>query len=331
MRNTADVVVVGAGWAGLSAAQALSQRGRDVVVVEKSRGPGGRSATRREAGWAFDHGAQYMTADSAPFQEQLSHWRELGLVATWTPRIAVIGPRPDTLGTPRQPNDRTRWVGVPGNNAVLKHLASSQRVLYRHRVDQINRLGDRWQIDVSIDQQTQRWEAKHLILTAPPQQAAALLGHNHEFYAMLTDHPMRPCWTLMLGFRSVQALDWDAAFVNEGPLSWICRQSSKPGRDGEAWVVHASADWSEAHLEDEPTAVAEAMWKAFQQAGRLGGSLPDAHFLHRWRYAQSAQALDVGHLSDPANGLWIAGDWCHGNRVEGAWLSGLEAALSLAD
>ena len=42
-----DIAVIGAGIAGLVCAQQLSQAGYSVVVVEKSRGLGGRLATRR--------------------------------------------------------------------------------------------------------------------------------------------------------------------------------------------------------------------------------------------------------------------------------------------
>ncbi len=54
-----DVAVVGAGMAGLSAARALAEAGRQVVVVDKGRGFGGRMATRRLGTAVFYNGAQY--------------------------------------------------------------------------------------------------------------------------------------------------------------------------------------------------------------------------------------------------------------------------------
>lgn len=59
-----SVAIVGAGIAGLAAAQALiaNQSGIVPVVFEKSRGVGGRAATRRIDGFCFDHGAQYVKA-----------------------------------------------------------------------------------------------------------------------------------------------------------------------------------------------------------------------------------------------------------------------------
>lgn len=59
----AEVVIIGAGFAGLSAARALERR-RRVIVLEADDRVGGRAwTTRRADGVAFDHGAQYIGRD----------------------------------------------------------------------------------------------------------------------------------------------------------------------------------------------------------------------------------------------------------------------------
>ena len=50
------VVVIGAGLAGLIAAQQLRNSGHDVVVLDKGKSPGGRLATRRIGDATLDHG-----------------------------------------------------------------------------------------------------------------------------------------------------------------------------------------------------------------------------------------------------------------------------------
>jgi phytoene dehydrogenase-like protein len=55
-----DVVVVGAGLAGLRAAQLLSRRGLDVVVLEAADDPGGRVATDVVDGFRCDRGFQVL-------------------------------------------------------------------------------------------------------------------------------------------------------------------------------------------------------------------------------------------------------------------------------
>jgi len=47
---------------------------------------------------------------------------------------------------------------------------------------------------------------------------------------------------------------------------------------------------------------------------------------HRWRYALARKPLDCGAIWLSSKNLALAGDWCHGSRVEGAFLSGTEAA-----
>ena len=57
-----DVAIIGAGVAGLTCAQQLHQAGYKVVVLEKSRGVGGRMATRRIEETYVDHGVRYLGA-----------------------------------------------------------------------------------------------------------------------------------------------------------------------------------------------------------------------------------------------------------------------------
>ncbi|GAB6897835.1 NAD(P)/FAD-dependent oxidoreductase [Kineosporia succinea] len=56
----ADVVVVGAGLAGLACARQLSRRGIDVVVLEASDGPGGRVRSDVVGGFICDRGFQLL-------------------------------------------------------------------------------------------------------------------------------------------------------------------------------------------------------------------------------------------------------------------------------
>jgi phytoene dehydrogenase-like protein len=63
VRDRADVVVVGAGLAGLVAALRLSAAGRDVLVLESSDGVGGRVRTDAVDGFLIDRGFQVLLTD----------------------------------------------------------------------------------------------------------------------------------------------------------------------------------------------------------------------------------------------------------------------------
>ncbi|WP_461030862.1 FAD-dependent oxidoreductase, partial [Streptomyces sparsus] len=61
--DTADVVIIGAGLAGLAAAHHLSNAGVAVTVLEAADRIGGRLATDRTDGYLLDHGAQLFCQD----------------------------------------------------------------------------------------------------------------------------------------------------------------------------------------------------------------------------------------------------------------------------
>ncbi len=60
--RTDRVVVVGAGLAGLAAALRLRGAGREVTVVERGTGPGGRAGRVERTGYALDTGPSVFTA-----------------------------------------------------------------------------------------------------------------------------------------------------------------------------------------------------------------------------------------------------------------------------
>jgi len=84
-----QIGVIGAGVSGLAAARTLRDQGHRVTVFEKSRGPGGRAATRRYGEVGFDHGAQYFTARDPAFRDAVDAWQEAGVVAPWHARMAT--------------------------------------------------------------------------------------------------------------------------------------------------------------------------------------------------------------------------------------------------
>ena len=55
--------VIGAGMAGLTVARTLRKAGYQVTVFDKSKGTGGRLASRSYPGGWIDHGAPYFSAE----------------------------------------------------------------------------------------------------------------------------------------------------------------------------------------------------------------------------------------------------------------------------
>ncbi|MHC4378469.1 MAG: NAD(P)/FAD-dependent oxidoreductase, partial [Planctomycetota bacterium] len=309
------------GLAGLSAARALHDAGHDVTVFDKARGPGGRTSLRRGEPYAFDHGAQYFTARDPRFARQVDQWIETGVVAAWEPRlVALDAGRVQPVGS-----ETRRFVGVPGMNAMAKSLAADLTARQGVRVTEIARSAGGFELQAEGGEQLGRFE--RVVLALPSGQAAEL-SPSQALAARAAAVEMTPCWALLAGFDAPLELDYDGAFVNAGPLSWIARNSAKPGRPAaEAWVLHAGPEWSAEHWDAAPETVTQALLNAFGEA--TGRPLPEpAHVdRHRWRYSLAETALTAEFLADPGSpGLVLAGDWLAGSRVEGAVLSGQAAA-----
>ena len=250
---------------------------------------------------AFDHGAQYLTARDPAFRALVEAWSDLGIAAIWPPAGADA------------------WVGVPGMNAIIKHMASAHVVQWGHIVTGMVRRHDHWWL---MDKAAEVGPFDAVVLAIPAEQAAAILSlHDFEMARIALLARSQPCWTTMLGFD--QPLDMlPSVLRNQGNISWAARNSVKPGRDGpEAWVVQASRCWSHAHIEASPEEVSAMLCAALSELASYPIPQPVAAVSHRWRYALSAGTGD-GALWNQTIGLGVCGDWLLGPRVECAWLSG---------
>ena len=312
--------VVGAGMTGLTVARTLSDQGHDVVVVDKARGAGGRMSTRRSADLRYDHGAQYFTARDPRFLRHIVAWQERGLVHEWDARIASIGDRESS----KKSQSAKRFVAVPGMSTICSELARElEDCRFGWAVRKLKRQEKGW-ILTSDDGQTLECDA--LVISTPPEQARTLLA-DPEVDELISGVEMMPCWALMLVLDKPLFAEHDAAFVNQGPLSWVSSQSSRPERPtANAWVLHASPNWSAMHLEKSADEVRDLLIEAVRELPLSQSFTVESAVAHRWRYALARQPLHCGAIWLDSKNLALAGDWCHGSRVEGAFLSGIAAA-----
>ena len=316
-----NAAIIGAGISGLSAARSLLANGLQVTVFEKSRGPGGRMATRRIDSKAFDHGAQYFTVRDARFHRQVESWIQSGIVSEWDGEIGTL------LRGTYLPKDvpTVRYVGTPRMSSITRHLSKDIDIRYTTRVQRVNFASRKWQLADADSIDLGSYDA--LIVTTPPLQALPFLDQSPSLKLQVDKVNMLPCWAAMVSFAHSLEIPFDGLFVHENPLSWICRNSNKPGRpQQEAWILHASPDWSILHLEDEPNDILHNLLTNFFETTGLIPIEPTFATAHRWRYALAEHPLQTEHLWDAELRLAICGDWCNGSRVEGAYLSGIAAA-----
>jgi hypothetical protein len=327
----ARVAVVGAGVAGLACARALVQRAFSVRVFEREARPGGRVASRRLEPLSFDHGVQYFTTHDSRFEPVVRAWEAAGIVASWRGRtVALSG-----LGPAEEVNAFARFVGVPNMEAVALHLARGLDVRLGAHVSRLERRSGRWTLLGPDGTDLDGAGFDRVVLALPSPIAASLLDEHSDLAQRAASVTWDPCWAVMLALARPSAVDFDAAFIIDDPiLGWIARESSKPMRNrregsAETWILHAHPAWSRTYLELEQADASRWVQRAF--AARVGRPLAQAAVgSHRWRLALPVNPLPEPFLFDSEQGIGLAGDWCGGPRVEGAYLSGTALAEAIA-
>ncbi len=304
--NHSDILIIGAGMAGLTCATRLAAAGHSVTVLDKGRGPGGRMAARRAeiAGEtvSFDHGAQYFTARDPGFLKVVSQWNEQRVVARWS----AAGDN--------------AWVGIPGMNAPIRALAEPLNVRWGCRAETLARVGENWQITVG----DQSFTAPKVLVAIPAEQTRELLSAAApEFAAIAGGITSAPCWAVMAAFDRPLGIADDAMRDPEAAISWAARNSAKPGRTGkEAWVLHASPKRSREVLDLPKEEVASLLLADFFDQAGIDPVEPIHCVAHRWLYAMPEKAEGAPARYDAEARIGIAGDYLHSPRVEGAFLSG---------
>lgn len=324
-------VVVGAGIAGLVAARRLQKSNWDVVVLEKSRGFGGRMATRRIEAATFDHGAQYFTMHSMFFRSLVETLQDEELVKGWCRGF---------LNTDRQliMDGYQRFFAPEGMNSIAKFIAKPLKVQRQTLVTALLQEENRWHIEAETPEGKALFEADALILTAPVPQSLKLLREaetialSEKQHTQLKNLKYDPCLTLMAVLDGPSGLSEPGAIRVADPMSpvlWIADNAQKGISKTHGITVHGTPHFSRKHWKLPREEAGALLWEGAQR-------FVDAQCLtqktHGWRFAQPQDVYEEKSFAvETRLPLRLAGD-CFGdinNLIEGAALSGLDAAQKI--
>jgi len=320
--TTTDILIIGAGLAGLSAANDLQQAGHQILVVDKGRGLGGRLAGRRIGDATFDHGAQFMTAREPRFKAAVADWIAAGVAEQWYSSY------------PGQPNGHPRYRGVPTMTAVAKHLAIGLDIMRATRVVTVSRQQTGWLAELDNGN---RVSADKLLITSPvPQTLELLEGINipADKYARLEHIEYESCIAVMAILDGPTAIEAPGAIaLEEGPIAWISDNVQKGVSTVPAVTIHGSGEFSAEHIDHDRTQIGQQLIDAAAQY--LGSAQVTEYQVHGWRYSKPSivdpdPCLLLSHGTDLPP-LAVAGDAFAGPRFEGAVQSGWAAAKMLMD
>lgn len=319
MKST-DTLIIGAGISGLLCATELCKNGRSVRLLEKGRGFGGRMATRRMGGGRLDHGAQFFTVKDPRLQVYADEWLEAGVIKEWFRHL------PGENNSDGHP----RYCGITGMTDVPKLLAKGLDVERSQQVTELTRDNNLW---IARTDQGDCFVAKELVITAPLPQALNLLDMCGLRYANGDTEGLRAV-RYERGLATLVILDGPSGIPKPGgiklkkaPLTWIGDNQQKGiSANVSALTIHADADFAEKYW-DAPNEIRGPMM--IEAAAPYLKANVVEYNCHRWGFTTPINPWHRPYYRNAALNLTMAGDSFGGPRVEGAAISGIEAAHAI--
>lgn len=321
--DTTDVLIVGAGISGLLCATELERQGISVRLLDKGRGVGGRMATRLMEGARLDHGAQFFTVRDPVFGDYVSQWLRAGVIKEWFRKAPYDS----------NPEGYSRYCGVKGMRSVPEYLAQNLAVHCSESVHAVKYKNGTWQVFTQSFTRTENtYHARHLIVTAPLPQALALLNTSGLNYAGDALEPLQ-----LIGYKrgltTLAILESTSGLAEDGFLQldheavvWLADNQMKGISEQPCITIHSSPEFAELHW-DSPDDVRGPLMIA-AVADHLKSSV-SMYVCHRWGFALSENRYQKPCFHNSEYNLTLAGDAFNGGRVEGAALSGIQAAKEL--
>jgi renalase len=324
-----DVIVIGAGIAGLQCARRLGQMGRDVLVLERAQAVGGRCATSVIEEQLVDYGPFFVHGHEPAFLAAVEAVPSSTRLDGWPNRVHGSGRpcQPDAFAPFER---RTAW--REGLTVFAQHVGQGVPVRFNTLVTTIAVSPDGFDV---VSEQGEHFSARDLVLAMALEQSLPLVrmlpaGNPRDAALGLLDlFASVPSLTLAAGYPpDVAAPPWDMGYPeDEDGLMLVSHESAKrPGSRFVTLVYQATPRWSRQQM-DQP----QSQWQAALLAraaafvGEWAGRPVWTH-PHLWRYARVDRGNELTRplLIPCASGrVGLAGDiFAPGGGVQAAWLSG---------
>lgn len=338
-----SVAIIGAGMSGLAAAHTLQEAGRTVTLFEKSRGVGGRAATRKRNGFIYDYGAQYFKGGSELSTEWITRKFPTPDLLDIEKPVWVF----DSAGTIQEgdakQNADPKWSYRSGFSSFSKRMAESLDVRLETLVGRVQHLSPDWSVFGADNEHLGNFDS--LLITMPATQAMSLIEASsfgdetrQAILAQLGKAKYNPLISVMLGYKPTPQTRPYYALVNTDkghPISWLAWEHEKaPERVPEGTgllIAQMAPQYSKVHRETPQPVL-------FQDVAQLVSTLIDEQLLtpiftdvQYWRYAlpsEKANADDLLAITLPL-GLAFCGDAFVGGRAHLALEDGVHVAQRL--
>ena len=265
-----DMIIIGAGLTGLLLAKKLKQSGKECLILEKSRGLGGRVATRRIDEMGLDHGAAFLS--------QLSHDSELKSFTA--PQGFYI---------------------KKGMNNLAKELSKDLEILKEQKIHKIIKVAEGWQL---VSESETQFQCQKLILTAPLPQAIELLKQNS--LAPDSSHPLQGIHysKAIILLATLTDLQPDMQSLDFETHHFLLMKERDLHPQG--LVLHLSEKFSDECFEQSDEEILKQVMNIFKRSPFAKNNIQKFE-LKKWRYSRPMSSYPA-HYLEISPDLYLAGD-----------------------
>jgi renalase len=324
---THDVLVLGAGIAGLRCAKELTARGADVLVLDRADKPGGRCATRTFSAAVADYGPLFVHGSDPAFLAAARAAAPGAIVEGWPARV-------QGEGRPCQPDafarGESRFALREGMNAFARSISGGLAIRLLTQVERVQAAGG---LVTAHDAHGEAFQARDLVLALALEQAVPFLralgpGRSVEGGLALLDlFASVPCLTVIAGYPEGTRLPaWDILYPADDPvLLLVSNESSKRGGPP-VLLIQAAPRWSRARMADDKERWADDLVAAAARVVAPWAAATSWRHAHRWRHARVERANELrAPLVMDAGGarIGVCGEiFSPGGGMQAAWQSG---------
>lgn len=313
--NNAEVVILGAGLAGLTAATVLRSAGKSVVLADKGRYPGGRVNVSRLGSGVVNASVQSAAiGDPAAIDFVRTHIDP----ALWSQQGSSITLNFDL-------SSRESMISLAAGCEVQQGVVTT---IERFPPEEGN---TRW--GLRCQESDELFIGSRLLLTAPlPQTLQLLEKSNIAFDPQLAEVVYEAQQVLICEVADAEGLD--TGLVSPDLIDSI--EMLSVSGEHSLVRVNSNASWATRTWGEDSDLTREAL---VQELSRLFPEVKVISTLQkRWKYANAGTTFadSFAELTGPARGIVLAGDGFgpmaeHNNGVERAVLSGLATANYIVD
>lgn len=295
--NELDTLIIGAGISGLLLGRELQSTGKKILILEKSRGVGGRLATRRIEDKGFDHGAPFLN----------DHRLVIDLLE-----------KHNLSGSINKTNEGIFLTG--GMTAFPKFMAAGLPIEKECKVTGLTSINGLWTV-TSEDGRT--FKARNVVITAPLPQALILLDScKLDYPPMLRSVNYSKA---LMGLFIAQG-NPEIAEISSEIHSITLMKDRNLHPDG--LVVRMTPEYSDKFFEEDDEVNLRNITSSFLSSLKSAVSIRSGE-LKKWRYVTPHESLPSTWV-EVSNNLYLAGDAFFYPDIRGAVMSAQSLGAKLS-